>query len=243
MPALTKVDIAFCLPVPTVLVRIVVWIVLLYRRLRYGYAFRRIKLTRGQYAIVDPEDFERLNQHKWHVTHYGYAARAVPHTSGKSRKQGAVYMHNVVCPAPDGMITDHINRNPYDNRKANLRPATRRQNVWNRKFVRRGGRTRYNGIRWDKNKQQWQVRLTIKGRRESFGYYADEVEAAKAYDRVARQHRGEFAVLNFPDLPPSTPSMAFRRRSAGVLSLSLRDESKDLPKHAVRRVAAQPHQS
>ena len=199
MPALTKVDIAFCLPVPTVLVRIVVWIVLLYRKLRYGYAFRRIKLTRGQYAIVDPEDFEQLNQYKWNCTHYGYAMRAVSVGSGKGKKQAAVYMHAAVCPAPKGMITDHINRNPLDNRKANLRPATQKQNVWNRKFAKEGGRSRHNGIRWDKNRQKWQVRLTIDGRRESFGYYADEAEAAKAYDRVARQYRGEFAVLNFPD--------------------------------------------
>jgi len=199
MSFLTTVDISFSLPVPTIFVRIGVWIVLLYRRLRYGYTFRRIKLTQGRYAIVDPEDFERLNQYKWHCTHYGYATRAVPDTSGKGRRQAAVYMHNVVCPAPEGMITDHINRNPLDNRKANLRPATQRQNVWNRKFARKGARTRYNGIRWDKNRRKWQVRLAISGKRESFGYYADEVEAAKAYDRVAKQHRGEFAVLNFPE--------------------------------------------
>jgi hypothetical protein len=43
------------------------------------------------------------------------------------------------------------------------------------------------------------VRLAINGERESFGYYADEVEAAKAYDRVAKQYRGDFAVLNFPE--------------------------------------------
>jgi len=199
MPALTKVDISFSLPVPTILVRIAVWIVLLYRRLRYGYTFRRIKLSKGKYAIVDPEDFERLNQYRWHCTHYGYAMRAVSVGSGKGRKQVAVHMHNVVCPAPDGMITDHINRKPFDNRKANLRPATQRQNVWNRKFAKEGGRTRYNGIRWDKNRRKWQVRLAVDGIRESFGYYADEVEAAKAYDRVAKQHRGQFAVLNFPE--------------------------------------------
>ena len=43
------------------------------------------------------------------------------------------------------------------------------------------------------------LRLTINGRRESFGYYAGEIEAAKAYDRVAKKYRGEFAVLNFPE--------------------------------------------
>lgn len=198
MGALTKVEISFSLSVPTVLVRIAVRIVLVYRRIRYGYCFRRIKLTQGKYAIVDAEDYERLNAYKWHCTHYGYAKRAVSNKSGKGGRQGAVYMHRVVCPAPEGMIVDHINRNSLDNRRANLRAATQKQNVWNRKFVRKGGKTRYNGIRWDHNKGKWQVRLTINGRRASFGYYADETEAAKAYDRVAKEYRGEYASLNFP---------------------------------------------
>ena len=198
MFASTKVDISFSLSVPTIFVRITIWIVLLYRRLRYGYTFRRIKLTRGKYAIVDVEDFERLNKYKWHSTQYGYAKRAVSNKSGKGRKQVEVYMHKLICPAPKGMIVDHINRNCLDNRKNNLRPATQKQNVWNRKFARKGGKTSYNGIRWDRNKEKWQVRLTINGRRKSFGYYADELEAARAYDRIAKKYRGEYAFLNFP---------------------------------------------
>ena len=39
--------------------------VLLYRRLRYGYAFRRITLTQGKFAIVDPDDYYRLSEYKW----------------------------------------------------------------------------------------------------------------------------------------------------------------------------------
>jgi hypothetical protein len=194
----TKVDISFSLSVPTILVRIAVWIVLVYRRLRYGYSFRRIKLTRGKYAIVDVEDFERLNKYKWHCTHYGYAKRSVPNKSGKGRKQGEIYMHKLICPAPAGMIVDHINRKSRDNRRVNLRVATQKQNVWNRKFIKKGGKTRLQGIRWDKNREKWHVRLTVNGRRRSFGYYADQDEAAKAYDRVAEKYRGEYAVLNFP---------------------------------------------
>jgi hypothetical protein len=185
-------------PVPVLIGRIGLFIVLLYRRIRYGYSFRRIKLTRGKYAIVDAEDFERLNRYKWHCTYYGYAKRAEYKKFEKGRRQIETYMHKMVCPAPKGMIVDHINRNSLDNRKVNLRAATQKQNVWNRKFIRKTGKTRYNGIRWDKNREKWQVRLMINGRRESFGYYADEIEAAKAYDRVAKKYRGEYAFLNFP---------------------------------------------
>jgi len=183
--------------IPDWLYEVLVFVALLYRQVRYGYRFRRIKLTRGKYAIVDAEDFERLNKYKWHCTHCGYARCAVSKKFDKGRRQVDVYMHKLVCPAPDGMVVDHINRNGLDNRRANLRPATQKQNVWNRKFIRKAGKTRYNGIRWDKNKEKWQVRLTVNGRRRSFGYYADEIEAAKAYDRVAEKYRGEYAFLNF----------------------------------------------
>jgi hypothetical protein len=199
MSALTKVDISFSLPVPTILIRVAIWIVLLYRRLRYGYAFRRIKLTRGKYAIVDVEDFERLNKYKWHCSPYGYAKRSVYRSDDRGKSQVDIYMHSVVCPAPTGMVTDHVNRNKLDNRKANLRPATRTQNNWNRNLKTENGKTRYHGISWKKDVKKWRVRLTINGRRQTFGYYADEVEAAKAYDRVAKKHRGQFAALNFPD--------------------------------------------
>jgi len=198
MSFLTAVDISFSLPVPTILVRIAVWIVLLYRRLRYGYTFRRIKLTRGQYAIVDPEDFERLNQYKWHCTCYGYACRKVPKKFRKSDERTSL-MHKELCPVPDGKVVDHINRNKLDNRKVNLRPATKQQNCWNAKYKRKTIKTRYSGIHWNKNLQKWQVCLTVKGQRARFGYYADETQAAKKYDEKAKKYRGEYAVLNFPE--------------------------------------------
>ncbi len=199
MLALTKVDISFSLSVPTVLVRIAVLVTLLYRRLRYGYTFRRIKLTRGKYAIVDPEDFEELNQYKWHCNSRGYAKRAIPNESGKGPKQVQVAMHNQICPVPEGMFADHINRDRLDNRKANLRPATLKQNLWNRKLAPKNVKTRYRGVNWDKSRQKWRVSLKVDGSRRKFGSFTDETEAAKRYDEIAKKYRGEFAVLNFPD--------------------------------------------
>jgi len=189
-------DISFSLPVPTILVQIVVWITLLYRRLRHGYAFRRIKLTQCKYAIVDPKDFERLNQYKWFCTNYGYAARKIPKKLRKGKEQ-SIMMHRELCPVPDGMWVDHINRKRNDNRKSNLRPATRQQNIWNTKQNRTKSKTQYIGIHFNKNRQKWQVQLTVKGRQRGFGYYTDEVHAAKAYDKVAKKYRGQFALLNF----------------------------------------------
>jgi hypothetical protein len=64
---LTCFDISFSLPVPAFLVRIAAWITLLYRRIRCGYAFRRIPLTQGYFAIVDPVDYPALSKYKWRI--------------------------------------------------------------------------------------------------------------------------------------------------------------------------------
>jgi len=199
------VELTIKLPVPAPIERAGLALILLYRKLRYGYSFRRIKLTRGKYAIVDLEDFERLNQYRWYCSQSNYAKRSIRNKNRKGPKQIEIFMHKVVCPPPKGMVSDHINRNRLDNRKANLRPATWTQNAWNRSSPTRAGKTRYNGIRYYKDTKKWQVRLTIKGRRLSFGCYADEQEAAKAYDAVAKKYHREYAVLNFPEKPAKKP--------------------------------------
>ena len=70
---------------------------LLYRKLRYGYAFRRIPVTQGKYTIVDPEDCERLNRYKWHVTKNSrtfYAKRNA--WRGRKASVFPIYMHRRV---------------------------------------------------------------------------------------------------------------------------------------------------
>jgi AP2 domain/HNH endonuclease len=172
---------------------------LLYRRLRYGYAFCRIPLTQGKFAIVDPDDFFRLARDKWFATKgcsTFYAARWI-YKAGKRRWH---FMHREVCKVPDDMLVDHINHNGLDNRKANLRPATFAQNVRHRKKRSGNSRSRYKGIWWDKSWKKWCAEISVNRTKIRLGSYDDEIEAAKAYDRAAIKYHGEFANLNFPDL-------------------------------------------
>ncbi len=173
-------------------------IVLLYRRLRFGYPFRRIPLTQGKYAIVDPQDYDRLTKYKWHVhkaPHTFYAVRSL--TNGKKQPRKNAQMHNLIIKIPTAMFIDHINHNGLDNRRANLRPATRTQNIWHRKKFNIPSRSRYKGVDWLKSQKRWRARIRVNHKRIYLGSFADEISAAQAYDDAAKRYHGEFAVLNF----------------------------------------------
>ena len=172
---------------------------LLYRRLRYGYAFRKIPLTRRMYAIVDPDDYYRLSEYKWHVSGAGYdkyyAVRKGPNKNGTRGEM--VQMHREVANTPEGLLCDHINGDRLDNRKANLRPATCTQNVRNSKKTSSPAYSKYKGVTYRSRSRKWVAMIYLSRRQVFLGSFDAEIQAAKAYDKAAKKHFGEFAKLNF----------------------------------------------
>ena len=90
---------------------------------------------------------------------------------------------------------DHKNCNGLDNQKQNLRFATKSQNGMNQKI--RMGTSKYKGVSWHKNRNKWAVWICNNGKRQYLGYFTNEVDAAQAYDRKAKELFGEYARLNF----------------------------------------------
>ncbi|MCP4257565.1 MAG: endonuclease [Planctomycetes bacterium] len=175
------------------------FLVLLYRRIHYGYAFHRIPLTQGKYAIVDPEDYERLNKHKWHTNSGRNTCYAV-RTAFKDGKRIHTKMHRVITNAPRHLVVDHINHSGLDNRKTNLRAVTIAQNNVNRaSYKRKNSPSQYKGVYWSKRDKKWQVQICHNYKCRTIGQFTDEIQAAKAYDEAAKKYHKEFAVLNFPD--------------------------------------------
>lgn len=109
-------------------------------------------------------------------------------------------MHREIIHIPEHLVCDHINRNGLDNRKANLRPATVSQNLCNRTKTKAKTRSKYKGLEWDKTQRKWRARIQLNGRKIHLGSFANEIDAAKAYDKKARDLFGQFACLNFPDV-------------------------------------------
>ncbi len=157
---------------------------------------KKIPLTKGKFAAVDDDDFDFLSQWKWCIDSGGYAVRSthIGYFDGK-KKTKRVWMHRVINKTEDSMDTDHINGDRLDNRKLNLRSASRSQNHMNRKS-RPGSVSKYKGVYLDKRFGNWVAQIRLNNKGVHIGSFKTEEEAAIAYNVEAKKHFGEFSKLN-----------------------------------------------
>ncbi len=149
---------------------------------------KEIKLTKGFTAQIDDEDYDFLNQWKWYV----YIDRIYCYAIRKDNKTGKrIKMHRIIAHAPDNMLVDHIDHNGLNNQKSNLRICTNTQNQWNM----RGRRNGLKGVSIEK--YCFRAGIKYQGKTIHLGSFKTEIEAAKAYDKKAKELFGEFAFLNF----------------------------------------------
>ena len=138
-------------------------------------------------ALVDAEDFAAVNQFKWSIIKKGKVNYVHGHVNER-----VVYLHRFLMkPKSKFEIVDHIDNNPMNNRRRNLRIVTRSQNNQN-KVKRAGGTSKYKGVSWNKNIKQWELRIAGK----VGGYYEKEEHAAYAYDLKVVKVFGVGAKLN-----------------------------------------------
>lgn len=134
-----------------------------------------IKLTQGKKTIVDDEDFEILSRYKW-CYNTGYAVRNIYPVDWKHPVK--IFMHRQILGDIKKDLIDHINQNPLDNRKVNLRVATKSQNAINCKIY-RSNSSGIKGVGWYKKANKWLVQLTINHRKLYLGLFKDFNEAVK----------------------------------------------------------------
>ena len=173
-------------------------------------------------TLVDDEDYDRvveaIGRGKW------YAHEAQPGYVYAMNGSRDMAVHRVVVDPPKGMVVDHANGDRLDNRKENLRVCTIAQNSQNKK-LRRDSKSGYKGVyevrvyrRKYTSKKTGKVTWYVSNLKKPFrayisdpetvypkkrhirlGYYATAEEAARAYDKKAKEMYGEFAYLNFPE--------------------------------------------
>ena len=151
---------------------------------------KEIHLKNGGVSLVDSADFDQLKNYNWRRSYAGYVIRRVK----KDGKQCDVFMHRQIMDFPQEKDVDHVNRNKLDNRRQNLRLATKSQNTANR-AVQKNCKAKIKGIRkFNKNLQKpWSARIAKEGVVYNLGYFASEEEARQAYIKAAIELFGEFA--------------------------------------------------
>ena len=122
--------------------------------------------------LIDLEDVEKIENIRWRSDKRLYAFN----NSNKN-----IFLHNIILPTEEGYIVDHIDRNPLNNRKDNLRVAKHIQNCLNRDILKRNT-SGVTGVSYMKNKDSWRSRIHVDGV-EKMVYFGGSFEDA-IYHRI-----------------------------------------------------------
>jgi len=148
-----------------------------------------IESKRGIFrAKVDLETVPLIRPYRWSINSDNYV--------GTTIRNKHVALHHMILPKKKGFVCDHVNRNPLDNRKTNLRYATNQQNRWNSSSDKE-----HRGVIYIKEAKKWRAGIVVNGKDTFLGDYDTKEEGLFAYDFVARKLRGEFSVTNFLEIP------------------------------------------
>lgn len=127
----------------------------------------------GKFALVDTEDLPKLKGYRFYCDKNGYFI---------CRREGkAIRMQRVIMDCPNNMVVDHINHNPSDNRKSNLRICTIADNNRNRNFK---------GVSFSAGK--WQAYICVNYKTIYLGRYTEKTDAIKARKEAEEKYFGDF---------------------------------------------------
>lgn len=158
--------------------------------------FVQIPLTKGKFAKVDLEDYAELIKYSWYATsakNGNYAARDRTVTGRKIH----IYMHRQILNALDTCEyeVDHINGDPLDNRKENLRLVEHKNNQKNQ-TTQQGTSSKFKGVYWSDKEKSWSVQIKENGRCRTVRGVESEEIAGIIYDLLALDRFKEFARFN-----------------------------------------------
>lgn len=151
-----------------------------------------IPLTHGKVAIVDAADYPRLSRQKWHFAVRGDACI----TRTRNGRKAQIKMHRYLLNPPADKVVDHINRNPLDNRRCNIRLADKSQNAAN--TTKQRANSGFRGVFHCRSTNRFHAYIKRVDKREYLGSFPSAIEAARARDERGRELFGEFYCPSVP---------------------------------------------
>jgi hypothetical protein len=163
---------------------------------------KTIELTKGYQALVDDEDFNRVNKLSWRagVQSHTIYARASKYLG--NQKWRTICMSRFILNVTNPKVqVDHIDGNGLNNTRSNLRICTHQQNTQNKRKPRLNSKGQipssiYKGVRFQKYNKKWNALIETHGKCIYIGCFNTEIEAAKAYNNKAQELFGDFARKN-----------------------------------------------
>lgn len=145
--------------------------------------------------MVDDEDFNSLNKYSWHLCKdeerlYVYTNVRISYVGRKFTQKSIT---SFIIGERKGFVADHIDGNPLNNQRSNLRFCTESENLKN-KIKRKIGKSIYKGVHPRYGK--FRARIMNDYKCHDLGTFNTELEAAFAYNNAATKLHGKFANLN-----------------------------------------------
>ena len=153
---------------------------------------KRIKLTQGQYALVDDADFIRFGNLKWQAEWNRYTKSFYAKRVGPRPKRQHISLHREILGLTDPRVKgDHENHDTLNCQRYNLRAATSSQNAMNRKGPQTNSKSGVRGVRFNRN-GRWEANIGIRRKQKYLGSFLTIAAAAAAYKAANRHRFGEF---------------------------------------------------
>jgi hypothetical protein len=205
---MSKLSINFQIHYPSFIEKTVVYFLLERRKKKCGIPFRKIKLAKGFYTLVDPEDYESLSKCHWRLRE----SKPGQFYAAAIEDGQIVCLHRWIMNAPAGMVVHHKDGNGLNNTKSNLEIITITQNNRCCRKTSKPKSSKYKGVAFIKARKKFHARIEYNGTTKFLGYFKNEDDAARVYDEAAKIYHGRYAVLNFPPEMPDRPDGLSRQQ-------------------------------